>query len=141
MLFPVLESIKRRSENVRHLLSELEVYLEEILQRPPYKPENFYPSPSHDIKPELVAGRLNIGVREALALLQMCVETGIVRQRMDIFCPKTDIFLESFYKQLPHQISCPHHMGGKTHNIADCLIEFAFEFTDDVIANRFATVV
>lgn len=135
MPFPRLEPYKSQDPEVAQLLSALEVYLDQVLHRPPHDYQSFYDSPAHDINPRWVARELKTSLARAQTLLFMSYQAGIVRPRYDVYCPENDNFIESFHsvEQLPSAIECPHHDFPIEHNKDTYLVALFFEFDPAVV--------
>jgi hypothetical protein len=143
MPFPELEQYKRRDPEVSALLTSLELYLDELLNKPPRDPQSFYKHPAHDINPFWVAKRLDISVQRAYALLYLCLTAGLITPRYDVYCPETMTFIQSFYSpdDLPQQISCPHHEGETEHTLEEAAVMLLFQFAPYVVQGDYKIAV
>lgn len=126
-----------------NLLSELELYLHEVLQRPPADPSSFYKHPAHDINPALVAQRLGVTTNRASALLNMCLKAGLIIPRFDVYCPETKDYISSYYppEPLPEFIECSYHDFETVHHKDECLIWVMFEFARPIVSNQLRVAV
>ena len=131
MPFPQLDRFKSQDPEVANLLSELEVYLDQVLHRPPLDYQSFYDSPSHDISPQWVAHELNTNIERAYALLYMVYQAGLIRPRYDVYCPDTNAHIESYHllDELPSEIECDHHDSPTNHDKESYKVALFFEFS------------
>jgi hypothetical protein len=132
MPFPELEKYKRQSPRLASSLSEVEVYLREVLDRE-VRPTAGLDHPAFDIVPVLLAKSLGVEEGYALALLRIFEEAGIVVHRYDVYCPNTENFITSFYSKhdLPEHIVCPFEVRTE-HSIDEYFVELIFQFTPKV---------
>jgi hypothetical protein len=135
MPFPQLDRFKSQDPEVADLLSALEVYLEQVLHRPPQDFPSFYQSPSHDISPRWVANELKTNIERAYALLYMVYQAGLIRPRYDVYCPDTNAYIESYpsFDQLPPEVECDHHGFPTTHDKDTYRVNLFFEFSPAVV--------
>jgi hypothetical protein len=143
MPFPELDSYKKKDQEVARLLTDLEAYLTEILNRPPLEVSTFYNSSAHDINPLWVARKLGISKQRAYALLYICDEAGIITPRFDVYCPETEEFLASFPSRqaLPLKIECEFHDFIVEHEIDEYLVQLFFQFSPNIIGRAFKLAV
>lgn len=132
MPFPELEKYKRQSPQLADSLSAAEVYLRELLDRPIRSTDGLNHA-AFDIVPVLLAKSLGIEEGYALALLRVFEEAGIIVHRYDVYCPHTDIFIESYYSKhdLPEYIECPFEVRTK-HSIDEYFVELIFHFAPTI---------
>ena len=112
------------------LLGRLEVYLDEILMRPPHDVKSFYESPKHDINPLLVANKIGTTVPRVHGLLYMCFEAGVITPRWDIYCPETEEFIESRYtpEEAGKDVECHYHEFETVHSLDEFPVMLMFQF-------------
>jgi hypothetical protein len=140
MPFPELEQYKRQSPRLADQLSELEVYLDEVLdRRVPYS--KGLDHAAYDIVPILVAQRLGIDEGLALVLLRIFDEAGIIFPRYYVYCPNTENFLAAFNSvdDLPESIHCPYEERTK-HSIDEYFVNLVFNFSPRVALDHHLAV-
>ena len=128
MPFPELEQYKRQNPQLSNLLSHLEVYLGEVLDRPIRRVKGLDHA-AFDIVPRLVAKKLSIDEGLALVLLGEAEKAEILDHRYDVYCPNTDNFIATFESvdDLPASIRCPAEERTE-HNINEYFVELVFYF-------------
>lgn len=138
MSFSELESYKRQNPQLAELITELENYLDEILERSVSHSGDFNHA-AFDIVPALVAKKLQIDEGYALALLKVFDETGILIPCYHVYCPNTANFLDSFNSvdDLPEYINCPFEERTK-HNIDEYFVELVFNFSKVALDHQLA---
>lgn len=136
MPFPELEKYKQQSPRLAHSLSEVEVYLNEVLSREVRSPEGIDHA-AFDIVPVLLAKSLGVDEGYALALLRVFEEAGIIVHRYDVYCPNTENFISSFYSKhdLPDLIECPFEVRTE-HSINEYHVELIFHFAPTIQRNH-----
>lgn len=63
------------------------------------------------IYPSALHRNLKISIVDAYEIMEMCVETGIVEQYLEIYCPYCQRFTGNYYKSffdIPEEINCVH---------------------------------
>lgn len=128
MPFPELEQYKRQNPRLSNLLSHLEVYLGEVLDRPIHDVKGLDHA-AFDIVPELVAKKLGIDDGLALVLLSEAEKAEILDHRYDVYCPNTDAFIATFESvdDLPASIRCRAEERTE-HSINEYFVELVFYF-------------
>ena len=128
MPFPELEQYKRQSPRLADLLSHLEVYLGEVLDRP-IRRERGLDHAAFDIVPSLVAQKLGVDENLALVLLREAEKAEILDHRYDVYCPNTDNFIATFKSEddLPASIRCRDEERTE-HSINEYFVELVFYF-------------
>jgi hypothetical protein len=136
MPFPELEKYKKQSPRLADQLSQLEVYLAEVLDRSVPHAQNLDHS-AFDIVPILVAQRLGIDEGLALVLLRVCEEAGIIIHRYHVFCPITENYIDAFdsKEDLPESIQCPFEVETE-HSIDEYFTELIFKFSFSFIRDH-----
>lgn len=136
MQFPELEDYKKQSPHLADLLSQLEIYLADVLDRQVPHAQNLNHA-AHDIDPILVAQSLGIDEGLALVLLGKCEEAGIIVHCYHVFCPVTEIYIDAFDSKddLPEYIQCPFEVETE-HSIDEYFIELIFNFSPSFIRDH-----
>lgn len=122
MSFPSFETYKKQSPTLAKALDKLEDYLEQALTRP---------LDGQDVHPMAVSGALNIPVGQVMGLLQIAQEAGVLIPRIDVYCPETGDFIESFTwpEKPPKVIECQDHPFDDSHPLENCKLEVVYQFT------------
>lgn len=136
MPFPELEQYKRQSPRLANELSQLELYLREVLDRRVPNAKGFDHS-AYDIIPILVAKRLGIDEGLALVLLGYAEEAGIIVHHYDVYCPTTENFLQRFESKedLPEYIHCRYEERTE-HSIHEYFVELVFTFSPQFVRDH-----
>ncbi|HYX71579.1 MAG TPA: hypothetical protein VE732_02315, partial [Nitrososphaera sp.] len=117
-------------------LSQLEVYLNEVLDRRVLHAEGLDHA-AYDIVPILVAKRLGIDEGLALVLLGYVEQAGIIVHRYDVYCPNTENFLAKFEskEELPDYIYCQYEERTE-HSIHEYFVEVVFNFSPKFVQDH-----
>ena len=136
MPFPELEKYKKQYLRFAGLLSQLENYLAEVLDRSVPNLQNLDHA-SFDIVPVLVAKSLGVDEGIAVALLGVCEEAGVLVSCYHVFCPTTDIYITSYNSkaELPEEIPCPFEVETE-HSIEEYFVELIFNFSPTFIRDH-----
>jgi hypothetical protein len=135
MRFPELDPFRLKEPRLTTaLFDELEAFLSEVLTRRPWVAHKHA---AHDISSVIVANRLGVNEGVALLLLRYAEEAGIVMHRYDVYCPVTDLAVESFQfkSDLPKAITCPFEAATE-HTIQEYFVDLVFEFSDHFIESH-----
>ena len=140
MQFPQLYRFKQEYPELADQLTRVEEHLNQVLARPPADPQKFWRAPQHDIDPERVAFLLDTHRSRAIALLYLFDKAGILIPRLDIYCPVTELFIDSFPSRgaLPDNLDCPHHERDTQHSFEEYEVKLMFEFSRQTVKSKFA---
>jgi hypothetical protein len=136
MPFPELEQFKGNNPRLADQISQLELYLTEILKRAiPYA--KGLDHAAYDIVPILVAKALDIDEGLALVLLSYFEEANIIVHRYDVYCPTTENFIAKYESKedLPDHIVCPFEPRTE-HSIREYFVELIFNFSPRIARNH-----
>lgn len=63
------------------------------------------------VYPDALYRNLNIDIKEVYEILEMCAEHGILERYLQIYCPRCQRFIGSYYKtvfEIPFEVNCVH---------------------------------
>jgi hypothetical protein len=91
-----------------------------------------------EVVPRVAAAKLGLSEADALALLSIFRDAGMVRPRYDLICRRTQSTLASFYSldEIPDEVHCEE--CGQDHDGDDIRVELVFEITAGKTANAAA---
>lgn len=71
----------------------------------------------------------------AFALLNVCMKSGLITARFDVYCPDTKDFIGSYFppQTLPESVECSYHDFETFHTRDEYLIRVMFEFARTVV--------
>lgn len=91
-----------------------------------------------EVVPRVAAAKLGLSEADALALLTIFRDAGLVRPRYDLICRRTKSTLASFYSvdEIPNEVHCEE--CGQDHDGDDVRVELVFEISAGRTANAAA---
>lgn len=63
------------------------------------------------VYPDALHRNLNIDIKEVYEILEMCAEHDILERYLQIYCPRCQRFIGSYYKtvfEIPFEVNCVH---------------------------------
>jgi hypothetical protein len=91
-----------------------------------------------ELVPRVVAAKLGISEADALGLLSLFDDAGLVKPRYDLVCGETSTAIKSFDSlyEIPEQIEC--NQCDREHGPDELRVELVFEIRQDRTANAAA---
>lgn len=122
-----LETMSKRKPTLAPLIEQLEEYLNSL------ENQNI-----EQVVPRVAAAKLHISEADALALLGLFQEAGVVRPRYDLVCLPTRSVLSSYYKrtEIPDTEFCK--ICGTEHDCDGLRVELVFEIVQTQAARALA---
>jgi len=127
MLSKKLESFSERNSTLAPLIEQLDSYLTWLVEHN-----------VTEVIPRVAAAKLGISEADALALLGLFLEAGLVKPRYDLVCTVTKSVLGSYYSrdEIPDDAEC--RLCDRQHDADELRVELVFEIVKGRAANAAA---